>query len=154
MRWCIERNIYTTSTRASDAVDQYKVGLDTLSRPVCPEFRKPALLDFEQMRTFGPASAVAKENMDSLFVPFRCVASDLTDQSSVVFSRGNLAEAIRASMSYPFYFKPITVNGHLMMDGGLYNNFPSDVMYNDFLPDLIFGSNVSLTPRHRPRMIY
>ncbi|HQV53406.1 MAG: patatin-like phospholipase family protein [Flavobacteriales bacterium] len=121
-----------------------KLDLDTTIQTSLPtNLRKPALLDFEQMRTFGPASAVARENMDSLFVPFRCVASDLTDQTSVTFSRGNLAECIRASMSYPFYFKPISVNGHLMMDGGLYNNFPSDVMYNDFLPDFIIGSNVS-----------
>lgn len=35
------------------------------------------------------------------------------------------------------------MDGHLMMDGGLYNNFPSDVMYHDFLPDIIVGSNVS-----------
>jgi predicted acylesterase/phospholipase RssA len=57
--------------------------------------------------------------------------------------KGDLAQAVRASMSYPFYFKPIRVDGHLMMDGGLYNNFPSDVMYHDFLPDIIVGSNVS-----------
>ena len=81
--------------------------------------------------------------MDSLFIPYRCVASDITDQRSVVFSKGDLAQAVRASMSYPFYFKPIRVDGHLMMDGGLYNNFPSDVMYADFLPDFIVGSNVS-----------
>ena len=80
----------------------------------------------------------------SLFVPFRCVASDITNQRAVVFSRGDLVQAVRASMSYPFYFKPIRVDGNLMMDGGLYNNFPSDVMYNDFMPDFIIGSNVAV----------
>ncbi|MCB0764936.1 MAG: patatin-like phospholipase family protein, partial [Flavobacteriales bacterium] len=121
-----------------------KFDLDTALQTSLPtNFRNPALLDFEQMRTFGPASALAGYDMDSLFVPYRCVASDLTDQRSVVFGKGDLAQAVRASMSYPFYFKPISVNGHLMMDGGLYNNFPSDVMYNDFLPDIIIGSNVA-----------
>ncbi|MCB0786375.1 MAG: patatin-like phospholipase family protein, partial [Flavobacteriales bacterium] len=81
-------------------------------------------------------------DLDSLFVPFRCVASDITAQVPVTFDQGDLAQVVRASMSYPFYFKPIRVNGHLMMDGGLYNNFPSDVMYDAFLPDLIIGSNV------------
>jgi len=38
---------------------------------------------------------------------------------------------------------PITIDGKLLFDGGLYNNFPADVMYNDFFPDIIIGSNVS-----------
>ncbi|MBL7981368.1 MAG: patatin-like phospholipase family protein [Flavobacteriales bacterium] len=118
--------------------------LDTLLTTSLPtNLRSPVLLDFEQMRGFAGASAVAGYSMDSLFVPFRCVASDITSQRSYIFRSGDLAQAIRASMSYPFYFKPIRVDGHLMMDGGLYNNFPSDVMYEDFFPDIIIGSNVS-----------
>jgi len=121
-----------------------KLDLDTMLQYSLPtNLRKPALIDYEQMRSYGPVSALAGYNMDSLFVPYRCVASDITDQRSVVFSKGDLAQAVRASMSYPFYFKPIRVDGHLMMDGGLYNNFPSNVMYTDFLPDFIVGSNVS-----------
>src|SRR5690606_9630634 len=96
--------------------------------------RDPVLLDFEQMRTFAPVAALAGYSMDSLFVSYRCVASDITAQRPVVFRTGDLAQAVRASMSYPFYFKPIRVDGHVMMDGGLYNNFPSDVMYHDFMP--------------------
>ncbi|MBK8498156.1 MAG: patatin-like phospholipase family protein [Flavobacteriales bacterium] len=115
----------------------------TLQYSLPTNLRSPVLLDFEQMRGFGPATTASNGNMDSLFVPFRCVASDLTAQKAVVFRNGDLAQAVRASMSYPFYFKPIRVDGHLMMDGGLYNNFPSDVMYTDFFPDLIVGSNVS-----------
>ncbi|MBX2972430.1 MAG: patatin-like phospholipase family protein [Flavobacteriales bacterium] len=121
-----------------------KLDLDTTLQYSLPtNLREPALIDYEQMTMLGPVSALAGYDLDSLFVPFRCVASDITDQRSVTFSTGDLAQVVRASMSYPFYFKPIRVNGHLMMDGGLYNNFPSDVMYADFLPDFIVGSNVS-----------
>jgi len=105
--------------------------------------RSPVLIDFEQMRSFAGASAAAGYDMDSLFVPFRCVASDITARREVIFDKGDLAVAVRASMSYPFYFKPILVNGHLMMDGGMYNNFPADVMYDAFMPDYIIGSNVA-----------
>lgn len=105
--------------------------------------RNPVLIDFEQMRGFAPASEACGGDFDRLFVPFRCVASDITDNKPVLFRSGDLARAVRASMSYPFYFKPITIDGHLMMDGGLYNNFPSNVLYNEFLPDVIIGSNVS-----------
>ncbi|MBK7100876.1 MAG: patatin-like phospholipase family protein [Flavobacteriales bacterium] len=121
-----------------------KLDLDTtLTTSLPTNLRSPALIDYEQMRGYGPVSAIAGYDMDSLFIPYRCVASDITAQRSVVFAQGDLAQAVRASMSYPFYFKPIRVNGHLMMDGGLYNNFPSDVMYDTFLPDFIVGSNVS-----------
>ena len=121
-----------------------RLDLDTTLQYSLPtNLREPALIDYEQMTEFGPVAALSGYDMDSLFVPYRCVASDITDQRSVVFNRGDLAQAIRASMSYPFYFKPIRVNGNLMMDGGLYNNFPSDVMYKDFLPDFIVGSNVA-----------
>ena len=121
-----------------------KLDLDTALQTSLPtNIRNPALIDYEQMVTYGPVSALAGYDMDSLFIPYRCVASDITDQRSVVFSKGDLAQAVRASMSYPFYFKPIRLDGHLMMDGGLYNNFPSDVMYDDFLPDFIIGSNVA-----------
>lgn len=115
----------------------------TLQMSLPTNLRSPVLIDFEQMRSFAGASAAADYDMDSLFVPFRCVASDITARKEVVFSKGNLAVAVRASMSYPFYFKPILVDGHLMMDGGMYNNFPSDVMFHDFLPDYIIGSNVA-----------
>ncbi len=118
--------------------------LDTTIQTSLPtNLRSPVLLDFEQMRAFGPVSALAGYDMDKLFVPYRCVASDITNQRAVVISKGDMAQAVRASMSYPFYFKPIRVDGNLMMDGGLYNNFPSDVMYSDFLPDFIIGSNVA-----------
>ena len=121
-----------------------RLDLDTALQTSLPtNLRNPSLIDYEQMLSYGPVSALAGYDLDSLFVPFRCVASDITDQRSVVFSKGDLAQVVRASMSYPFYFRPIRVDGNLMMDGGLYNNFPSDVMYTDFLPDYIVGSNVS-----------
>lgn len=106
-------------------------------------FITPTLLDFEMMRLLGTASTSVEGNFDQLFVPYRCVASDITNKKSIVFSNGNLNECVRASMTYPFFVNPIRINGTLLFDGGLYNNFPSDVMYQDFLPDFIIGSNVS-----------
>lgn len=120
------------------------VNVDTTLQMSLPtNLRSPVLIDFEQMRSFAGAAAAAEYDMDHLFVPFRCVASDITARREVVFSEGDLALAVRASMSYPFYFKPIRIDGHLMMDGGMYNNFPADVMYLDFMPDFIIGSNVA-----------
>lgn len=103
----------------------------------------PAALDYEMMAVFAASEARAGYDFNKLFVPFRCVASDVGAKRSVVFSKGHLNRAVRASMSYPFYLKPIKVDGNLLFDGGLYNNFPVDVMENDFNPDIILGSLVT-----------
>ena len=89
------------------------------------------------------ATAACKENFDSLFVPFRCVASDVHNKRDIIFSQGDLGNSVRASMTFPFVFSPIKVNGKLVYDGGIYNNFPADVMKRDFAPDYIIGSVVS-----------
>lgn len=103
----------------------------------------PIAMDFAMMEGGSGASAAANYNFDSLFVPFRCVAADIEKKESVIFKEGDLGQAVRASMTFPFYIPPIRVNGTLLFDGGLYNNFPSDIMYKDFFPDFIIGSNVS-----------
>jgi NTE family protein len=100
-------------------------------------------LDFYLMTLLASAEAVSSYNYDSLMLPFRCVASDIYNKESVVFSTGHVGQAVRASMTYPFYLQPITIDSVLYFDGGLYDNFPKKVMKNDFAPDFIIGSNVS-----------
>ena len=92
------------------------------------------------------ASAACRGNFDSLFVPFRCVASDVYNKKSVVFRTGQLSDAIRASMTFPFMFKPLEINNRLLYDGGIYNNFPTDIMRTDFSPDYMIGSVVAYNP--------
>lgn len=104
---------------------------------------KPYQMDFAIMENYAPATASAGGDFDSLFVPFRCVAADVSNNKEVIFKKGDLGTAIRASMSFPFYFKPITVDGKLMFDGGMYNNFPMDVVEDHFNPGYIIGSKVA-----------
>lgn len=95
------------------------------------------------MQTFAQYTTACNNDFDSLFVPFRCVAADIYNKKQIIFNSGDLGDAVRASMSYPFVFKPIKRDSILMYDGGIYNNFPADVMQNDFAPDIIIGSVVS-----------
>ncbi len=106
----------------------------------------PGPMDFMFMEKLGPASAVAQHNFDSLFIPFRCIASDIEKKQAVILRKGSLAEAVRASMTFPLYFKPITIDGRLLFDGGMYNNFPADVVLEDFQPDVLIGSVVASNP--------
>ena len=107
---------------------------------------KSAPMNLGFMETFAGYTAACGYDFDKLMVPFRCVAADAYNKQQVIFSRGDLGDAVRASMSYPFFFKPIKVDSVLLYDGGLYNNFPRDVMEQEFAPDIIIGSVVSSTP--------
>lgn len=116
---------------------------DVLRKALPTNLRKSDLLDYQMMEMFGTVGASVNNEFDSLFVPFRCVAADIVKKEPVVFCDGSLNQAVRASMTYPFFIRPLFVNGKLLFDGGLYNNFPSNVMVENFSPDFIIGCNVS-----------
>ncbi|MFI5057601.1 MAG: patatin-like phospholipase family protein [Candidatus Acidiferrales bacterium] len=80
------------------------------------------LIDRETLPYFDVGS------FDALPVPFRCVATDLVSGRQVVFDQGPLAEALRATMSIPGVFTPVTVGDKVLVDGGLVNNLPTDVV--------------------------
>ncbi|MBL7927638.1 MAG: patatin-like phospholipase family protein [Bacteroidia bacterium] len=120
-----------------------KFSYDSILRMRLPEsVIKSSAIDYALMESYAPAVAKAKGNFDSLFVPFRCVASDIKNREPVIFSHGDLARAVRASMAFPFYLSPVAVDGRVMFDGGLYDNFPCDLMLNTYNPDIIIGSSV------------
>ncbi|MFO0361372.1 MAG: patatin-like phospholipase family protein [Flavobacteriales bacterium] len=103
----------------------------------------PVLLDWKFMESFSGADAASDYKFDQLMIPFRCIAADVASKRKVVFRDGPLSIAVRASITYPFYLPARRVNGALLFDGGIYNNFPADIIYKEFLPDVILGCNVS-----------
>lgn len=118
--------------------------LDSLFEANLPtNFVSPTSIDFGLLKLFAQANAAADGDFNNLMIPFRSIASNISKRKQEVLAKGDLASAIRASMTYPFYLSPITLNGDLMFDGGLYNNFPVDVMCKEFQPDYIIASNVS-----------
>ncbi len=66
-------------------------------------------------------------SFDQLPVPFRCTAVDFADGELVVLDRGNLAKAMRASMSLPVVFAPARIGDRDFLDGGLVDNVPVDL---------------------------
>lgn len=138
-----QRYLYKEDENDAGLID-FSFSRDSILKKSLPtNFITSSFLDFEMMKLLGPVGAAYGNDFDSLFVPFRCVASDIVKKESVVFSKGYLNQSVRASMTYPFYFNPIRINNVLLFDGGLYDNFPANVMYHDFNPDYIIGSNVS-----------
>ncbi|MBL0048432.1 MAG: patatin-like phospholipase family protein [Bacteroidetes bacterium] len=140
-----EKYVFYLKKRENDASwVSFKFAPDTILTTSLPtNFISPVPIDFTLVELFANPSAASNYNFDSLFIPFRCVGSDVTAKKQVVFKKGDVGQSIRASMSYPFYIKPILIDGDLFFDGGLYNNFPIDVLYADFKPDVIIGSSVA-----------
>jgi len=76
------------------------------------------------------------ESFDDLPIPFRCVATDLLSGDAFVLQEGSLPKALRATLSLPVIFTPVEWNGRVLIDGGLVNNLPTDVvrdMGSDFV---------------------
>lgn len=103
----------------------------------------PLPMSFGFMTMFAPYTAQCDSNFNRLMVPFRCVTSDVYHKRKIVCRSGSLSDAVRASMTFPTVFKPIEMDGVLVYDGGIYDNFPVDVMREDFHPDFIIGVSVS-----------
>ncbi len=67
-------------------------------------------------------------DFDKLPIPFRAVATDIASGEKVVFRRGHLPQVVRASMSIPAVFAPVELDGRLLVDGGMVDNIPLDVV--------------------------
>ncbi|MGE5173970.1 MAG: patatin-like phospholipase family protein [Betaproteobacteria bacterium] len=74
------------------------------------------------------ATFQADLDFDRLPVPFRAVATDIENGEEVVLNHGLLHEAIRASTAIPLVFQPVEFQGRLLVDGGLVDNLPVDVV--------------------------
>ncbi|MBD5315698.1 MAG: patatin-like phospholipase family protein [Bacteroides sp.] len=109
----------------------------------------PLPMNFAFMELFSAISAQCGNDFNNLFVPFRCVTSNVYAKHKIVCRNGALGDAIRASMSFPLVFHPIEMDGVLVYDGGIYDNFPVDVMREDFAPSIMIGVDVS-APDKKP----
>jgi NTE family protein len=90
------------------------------------------------------------KKFDSLPIPFKCVATDISTGQAVVLDSGELVSAVRASMAIPSVFTAVDYQGHLLVDGGIVRNFPvKDV--REMGAQIVIGSNVtsSLLPANK-----
>ena len=122
--------------RVEKQEDKFKVLLPT---NIIPDEQ----MDFAFMELLASTNAACASNFDSLMVPFFCVAADIYNNKPVILRKGDLGEAIRASMTVPLYFKPIKINDTLLFDGGIVNNFPHKMMKDIYQPDIIIGHKVA-----------
>lgn len=91
------------------------------------------------------------QSFDDLPIPFACVTYDINSGDEVVIREGNLASAIRSSMSIPGVFEMVMEDDKLFIDGGVINNFPVDVVL-DMGADVVIGVDVSMITEVRDTM--
>lgn len=87
-------------------------------------------------------------NFNQLPIPFACIATDLSTGEELVLKEGRLPLALRASMAIPGYFSPVEINGRVLVDGGVVNNFPVDVA-REMGANVIIGVDVQ-TDLYKP----
>ncbi len=84
----------------------------------------------EQVEQLIDSMTISKgcRNIDELKIPFRCVTADIRSATEVVIADGQVSKAVRASMAIPGIFKPVRRDGNILVDGGMLNNLPVDVV--------------------------
>ncbi len=81
-------------------------------------------------------------DIETLDIPFCAVATDWKTGREVVFNKGSMWQAIRASISVPGYFAPLEIDDKILIDGGITNPLPLDRVYRSG-HDILVGVNVS-----------
>ncbi len=126
------------------AISYFKFGLNEAGKIAFKSsFVDDNALDFVFAEYLSRASAAARNNFDSLLVPYRCITTDIFTQTSIVMKEGNLSDAVKATMTIPLFFSPVKVDGKYLFDGGIYDNFPVKPAQENFHSDVLVGINVS-----------
>lgn len=129
-------HVFDVDTHPNDTLLRYKDAVPA-------SLINPLPMNFAFMDLFAKFTAQCNGDFNRLMVPFRCIASDVASGHKVVHAAGSVGDAIRTSMSFPIVFQPIRMNGALLYDGGVFDNFPIDVMTSDFAPDIMLGIDVA-----------
>lgn len=123
------------------------------------EFYIPFRVGFNKGKIQLPLGAIEGQHLDQIFnelflpvlntsdfdlfpIPFRAVATDLVTGEAVILSEGSLPNAIRASMSVPGVFAPIQIDSRLLVDGGMSNNLPVDIV-RSMGADIVIAVDIS-----------
>ena len=85
-------------------------------------------------------------DFNKLPIPFACVATDIIDNTEYDFHSGRLPQAMRASMAIPAAFSPVRIGNKVLVDGGLRNNYPTDIA-REMGADIIIGVTVQGAPK-------
>ncbi|MDP7609033.1 MAG: patatin-like phospholipase family protein, partial [Candidatus Marinimicrobia bacterium] len=156
------------------ATDWYEVQNDEPERKFLPYFRKKDTgkyqLDFglKGVKPVTPTGLIYGQKIilelskwtrnyeqvydfDKFPIPFRCNAFDIISGKEVIIKEGSLANALRASISIPTIFAPVEWGDGLLVDGGVINNLPVDIV-KDMGADVVLAVDVAATSQNKSRL--
>lgn len=107
-----------------------------------PTIKTGGLLRGDKLASFL-STKVKVSDFKELQIPFKVLTTDYYEKSQVIIDKGDLLSAVRASYALPFLFAPIEREGKLLIDGGMVNPLPFDVIRNDC--DITVAVDVSAT---------
>jgi NTE family protein len=88
---------------------------------------------------------IPDNSFESLHKKLFITATDFANNEAITFSKGSLIDTVIASSSVPAIFEPVKIGDHLLVDGGLLNNFPVEPLENKC--NLLIGCNVNFIPK-------
>jgi len=84
-------------------------------------FKDPSIPAFYESR-------IGAISFDECKIPFKATATDAKNGDLVILDKGNVMDAVRASTALPIVFKPVMIDGKMLMDGGFVNPVPADIV--------------------------
>jgi len=114
--------------------------LTSTAKLFSPGFGKSGLVTGSKVQDFL-TSILGDKNIEYLKIPFTAIATDIITGEEILFNKGNLVEAIRASISIPIVFQPVIWNNLVLVDGGLVNPVPINVA-REMGADYIIAVNI------------
>ena len=124
-----------------------KTDLTSTAKLFSPGFGKSGLVTGSKVQDFL-TSILGNKNIEDLKIPFTAIATDIITGEEIRFNKGNLVEAIRASISIPIVFQPVIRNNIVLVDGGLVNPVPINVA-REMGADFIIAVNI-LSSKNKP----
>lgn len=122
------------------------------TRMFLPTFPRSGLIDGRRIQKFLQ-TFIEEINIEDLNIPFACVATELKTGQEVIFDRGSVLEAVRASISIPGIFVPLRYENQFLVDGGLVNPVPVSVARR-WKMDAVVAVNVIPKAEEKARSLY
>ena len=123
-----------------DFFNLYRVGINKDGVQIAPGLIEGQQIELALDRLAYPGFHI--HDFDQLHIPFRAIATNIENGEPFIIKSGNLARAMRASMSIPGALPPITIDDTLLVDGGIANNVPIDIA-RKMGADIIIAVDVS-----------
>ncbi len=119
----------------------FSLRLRTFSFDVPQAVSKGRPFQSHLQRYIWNAPYFTSNTFDSLKIPFRAISTDLITGKSIIHTHGDLSTIIKASSTIPLRYSPVYYDSMLLVDGGILDNIPVQVVKNEFNPDIIITVN-------------